>query len=174
MSYGGANSVHNFIRSLPLCTSRYIFDNVLGNDRGEGAASETSDKCPSKTTPHTLRLAALSLQVPQGIWARKYFAKKMCCSLCTFHFLLPLRTSFTRGRDWAKVPIFLLEKCEEFGSHIASMSLYRMAQWELFLFQGELVKLYRLSEVQPVRDFQLYRSCISIFVFCIILMHHNL
>lgn len=104
----------------------------------------------------------------------------MFCSLCAFHFLLSLRTS-SHGRDWAKVPIFLWEKCEEFGSHIASISLYRMAQWGLFLFQGELVKLEVITSVVSKRDFQLCRSCISIFsalflhhslsVFCIILMY---
>lgn len=95
----------------------------------------------------------------------------MFCSLFTFHFLLPLRTSFTHGRDWAKVKIFLLEKCEEAGSHIASMSLYIMAQWGLFSFYGELAKLQIIRSVVSKRDFQLCGSCISIFVFCIILMH---
>lgn len=48
------------------------------------------------------------------------------------------------------------------------MNLYRMAQWGLFLFQGEL---QIIRSVVSKRDFQFYRSCISIFVFCIILMH---
>lgn len=130
------------------------------------AAGETSEtvKWPGKTAPHTLRLAGLSPQVPQDIWARKHFAKKTFCSLCTFHFLLALRTSFTHGRDWAKV------------KNLSSGEMWGI--WEPYSFheplyngtEGFVLILRWVSEVIDYqkrcqkRDFQLCASSISILV----------
>lgn len=75
--------------------------------------------------PHTLRLAGLFLPVLLG---EETFCKGKVWFSLHLPFLLPLRTPFTHGRDRAKAPTFLLEKCEELGSHIAFVCLYIMAQ----------------------------------------------